>query len=120
MSRADDLLKKYRPDLTYEQLTLDERNTLHGWLEQLSAKALTVEDVKKHIRVMIGSVEQELSNEPEYIQVLFFRFRNDKNILLKARLRNYLLLEAFLTAPERAKEALENQLKALEGRGGKK
>lgn len=123
MSLADDLIKRIRPDLpdlTYDRLTSDERETLHGWLERLSAKALVVEDIKKHLRVMIGSVEQELVNTDEFEYVFFGLFKrvNRKHLFLKARLRNYLLLEAFVTSPERAKEALESQLKALEG--GKK
>ena len=37
----------------------------------------------------------------------------DKNILLKARLRNYLLFEGFLTSPDRAKEQLDQAMAGL-------
>lgn len=37
----------------------------------------------------------------------------EKDRLLKARLKNYLVLEAFLTSPEKAEKALRDSLKNL-------
>ena len=42
-----------------------------------------------------------------------------KDILLKARLKNYILLEAFLTAPDKAEKALRDKLKNIKPQKGK-
>lgn len=96
------LLEKF--GLKHEELNVAERETLDNWLKVLSEKQLTVEGVKEYIRKMIDGVEMELvgSDIPK-----------TKDLFLKARLRNYLLLAAFLESPDKAKKALENQLKNI-------
>lgn len=101
----DKLLEKY--NLKYEDLEKSERETLNTWLNALSQNELTVVKVKDYISSMRSQVEQELSTTG---------FNNTQDIYLKARLRNYILLEAYLSTPEKAKEALE---KALMGIGKK-
>jgi benzoyl-CoA reductase/2-hydroxyglutaryl-CoA dehydratase subunit BcrC/BadD/HgdB len=93
-----------RLGLKYEELNFDEKATLSGWMEQLQGNKLTLEDVKKNVTSMKESVERELS-------VSNLDKRNDA--FLKARLRNYLLLEAFMTSPEKAEQALQRQLAGL-------
>lgn len=97
-----DLLAKY--NLKFEDLNPSEKDTLERWLQELSSREITLEDVKGHIREMINSVEMELSE---------CNLEQKKDIFLKGRLRNYLLLLAFLESPEKAKQALEKQLKNL-------
>lgn len=104
----DDLLEK--KGLKLEDLNPTEKEYFFSMLDSLRKTELTPDKLKEYIHSMRDAVEKELSEEPEYIQVFIFRFRNDKNILLKARLRNYMLFESFLLSPEKAKEALDRAL----------
>jgi hypothetical protein len=98
--------------LTYEKLTEDELATLTKWTSTIESKAQTVSGIKEYLQAMRDMVEKELVNESEYNYVLWFKITNRKEILLKARLENYLLLLSFLDAPERAKEALSRALQS--------
>ncbi len=95
----DELLKKY--GLKYEELTPDERTTFHTMLDAVEGNALTIEKIKDFITNMKYAVEQEIVKATNGTKQDFF---------LKARLKNYMLLEAFLTSPEKAKKALELSL----------
>ena len=105
--RINDVLKKYRPGLKYEQLSPEELEVATGWLRVLSAKQLTIEDVKGYIREWIHAVENELVDTPER---MFMFFVNPKHTFLKARLKNYLFIENLISSVDRAKKALEKQL----------
>lgn len=105
----DDLLKKFNIDRN--TLTADEIATLDRWAKALSTAQLSVQDVKQYLAQMIESVERELTgfeNPPLTFASLFFRSRRE--VHLKARLHNYVLLRDFLTAPERARSYVEKQL----------
>jgi histidyl-tRNA synthetase len=104
----DEILDKL--GLKYEDLNPSEKETFHSMLSAVEKSKLSPEKLQEYIQHMKYSIEEELSKEPEYTKVFIFRFRNDRNIFLKARLRNYMLLEAFLMTPEKAKEALERAL----------
>lgn len=97
--RLDDFLEKF--GIPFEQLTIAERDTLTEMYSSVQESQLTPEKLKFHISMMKVSVENELANP-----------NVDKNqeIFLKARLRNYLLFEAFFMSPDRAKAALEAAL----------
>lgn len=101
----DEFLKQR--GLKYEDLNALEKETYAKMAESLGASQITPEKLRDYISQMKYSVEEELSKEPEKVWLFF---RNDKNILLKARLRNYLLLEAFLNSPERAKRMIESAI----------
>lgn len=109
----DELLS--RLNLKYEDLNTAERETLYSWLELLSSKKLTLDDVKDHIKQMKFIVENELTDmEMEKHKSLWsFIFSRRRKAHLIARLRNYMLLEAFLESPERAKKALESTLSRM-------
>ena len=93
-----------RLNLRYEDLTREERNTLNSWMQILEKKRITTEDVKKYISTMKESVENELTKTD---------INSKQDIFLKARLRNYILLDAFLYSPERAKDALERMVEGI-------
>jgi len=97
-----ELLAKY--NLKYEDLNISEKETLQRWMEELASKEITLDDVKNYIREMITGVEMELAE---------CDLNQKKDIFLKGRLKNYLLLLSFLEGPEKAKQALEKQLKNL-------
>ena len=100
--KIDEILEKY--NLKYEDLNVGERETLHSWIEALGQKKLTLESVKEYVISMKSSVEQELTKVGH---------ESKQDIFLKARLRNYMLLEAFLVTPEKAKKALEEAMTGL-------
>lgn len=97
----DSLLKQ--AGLTYEELTREERQTYNDWLSVLRKNALTIESVREYVKDMRFAVEKELTENPS-------KTNNKEDFFLKARLKNYMLLEAFLTAPMKAQKALERTL----------
>jgi len=104
MSILDNILET--TGLKYEDLNKAERETLDGWMEALSKNQLTVERVREHISAMKDAVERELCKS---------KLSHKNDLFLKARLRNYMLLEAFLSTPERAKQQLEGALAGMVG-----
>ena len=111
MIDLDEILEKR--GLSYDKLTAEEKETYHQMSEALNRGDLTLSRVKDSIAVMRSEVENDLVEEPEYLQVFIFKVRNLKNLYLKARLKNYLLIEALLTSPEKAQRAIEQQLGAM-------
>lgn len=99
--------------LEYEQLNLDERNTLNEWLSALQTKQLTVSDIRSYINKMKDEIARKLAEVPDDEK------HKTENILLKARLQNYILLYAFVSSPFEAKQELENYIanvKQMRGR----
>jgi hypothetical protein len=102
MSILSDFLEK--AGLKYEDLSTAEQETLHSWMEVLQRNELTLAGVTQYIRLMKDSIEQEVSSVSH---------NSKQDIFLKARLRNYILLESFLSSPEKAKAALERQMAGI-------
>ena len=98
----DEILKKY--GLKYEDLNATEKETLNTWLNALKQGQLTLDKIKDYISTMRDSVEAELTK---------IGHENKQDIYLKARLRNYMLLEGFLSTPERAEKMMEKSLGGL-------
>lgn len=114
MNFLEETLQRLGVD-SYSDLTDDEKKVYDGWLEQLS-KDMTVDQVRNYLTQMINSITMELADEPEFIHSKIFPFwkrSNPKNVYLKARLKNYILLNAFMGSPQQAKEALESNLQQL-------
>jgi len=59
MSIIDNILEKY--DLKYEDLNVNEKETLTSWLSVLDNKQLTLNNIKTFIISLRDSVEQELA-----------------------------------------------------------
>lgn len=97
------LLEKF--GLSYEDLNTVEKETYVAWLNDWENKKLDIADVRNYIVAMKNAVAMELADTPYNDK--------DKGRILKARLKNYILLEAFLTAPEKARERLEATVKSL-------
>ncbi len=98
----DKLLEKV--GLTYEELTSAERDTLNTWMESLQKSKISVGSVKNYIVSMRDAVEMELTKTD---------LNSKQDLLLKARLKNYMLLEAFLSTPEKAREALNRAISGM-------
>ena len=98
----DDLLQ--RVGLKFEDLNAQERETLNVWLQALQQGELNTGKVKEYIASMRDGVEQELTKAD---------LNSKQDTFLKARLRNYMLLEAFLSTPEKAKGQMERAVAGL-------
>ncbi len=85
----------------YDKLSEDEQSTLRGWVDKVEKSAITLEDVKRGVSVMREVIEAELVKEET---------TGRKDIYLKARLKNLILIETILTRPERARAALEGYI----------
>lgn len=96
--------------LKFEDLNSLEKETFEKMLEDVQKAKLTPEKLKDYITQMREAVTSELVREPEFIRVFIFKVFNRKQVLLKARLQNYILLESFLDGPRKAKEALDQAL----------
>lgn len=98
----DEILEKY--NLKYEDLNSVEKETLNSWMSSLEINQLTLEKVRDYITSMRESVEYELAK---------IGHESKQDIYLKARLRNYLLIEGFLSSPEKARKAIERSLASI-------
>jgi uncharacterized protein YoxC len=102
----DEILTKF--NLKYEDLNRIERETLNTWMEALEKGQLSVSKIKDYVTSMKESVEAELTKHD---------LGSKQDLYLKARLRNYMLLDAFLSTPERAKQQMESALSSIVKRG---
>lgn len=100
----DEILQKF--GLKYEDLSSAERDTLNQWVQSLGKNTLSVEMIRGYVANMRASVEDELTKTD---------INAKQDIFLKARLRNYMLFEAFLSTPAKAKQALEQALSGMVG-----
>ena len=113
---VDKILEKF--GLNYDDLTKAERDTYHQMLDSVQKSQLTIDGLKDYIHEMRNQVESELTRSTIKRPSFFgFMFMFRKDVALKARLRNYLLLEAFLDSPKKAEKALEQAIASL-GRKG--
>jgi hypothetical protein len=107
----DELLEKR--GLKFEDLQGEEKQQYISWLNVLEERPLSADDIKTHVRVMREAVENELVDTEEFVTHWFAKIPNRKHVLLKARLKNYLLIESMLQARENSKKQLEKQLQNL-------
>ena len=90
--------------LKFNDLNSSERETLYTWEEALAKSQISVEKIKTYITSMKAAVEQELTVS---------NLGSKQDLYLKARLRNYMLLEGFLSSPEKAKEAMSRAVAGM-------
>jgi hypothetical protein len=105
------LLDKY--NLKYEDLNPAERETLNNWMNTLSSRQLSLQDVKDYTAQLIVAVEREIAEIRESTSLWTFLFGWKKDFYAKARLKNYLMLQDFLTSPDRAQKYIEQSLNNL-------
>jgi hypothetical protein len=86
---------------SYDELTPDEKQTYQKWYETMNTRAVEKEDILDFVRIMKVSVEKELANHS---------LTKEQDLFLKARLKNYVIFEEFLSTPDRARKALENMI----------
>jgi uncharacterized coiled-coil protein SlyX len=105
------LLDKFNVD--YEDLNAAEKETLDQWQKALAQKQLTLESVKDYLRSLIEAVEKELADVKESTSFWSYMFQHKKDTFLKARLKNYLMLYDFLSAPEKARKYIEQSIQNI-------
>lgn len=92
-----------------------EQETYFKMLEEVQKAQMTPEKFKGYISTMREAVTTDLVKEPEFNYVFIFKVFNRRQIYLKARLQNYILLESFLLSPDKAKQALEDMIANVGG-----
>ena len=98
--------------IKYEDLNAAEKETLSKWEQTLAKNELTLQHVKDYIPRLIEAVEREITDVKESTSIWSFLFRK-KDIFLKARLRNYLMIQDFLSTPDRAKKYIEQSIQNI-------
>jgi len=111
MSITSQLEKKF--GIKLETLNELELATYNKMLKAVQKAQIDQVTLKKYVVSMRESVERELIKTPEFKWIFIFRVFNRKQIMLKARLQNYLLWETFLVSPEKAKERLEDMIEGM-------
>lgn len=105
------LLEKH--NLKYEDLNAAERETLDQWRKGLETNQLTVEGIKDHVAGLIEAVQKDLMELKESTSLWTALFGWKRDFYLKARLKNYIMLYDFLSAPDKARKYLEQSLNQL-------
>jgi len=106
------LLEKF--NLSLDDLTEAERTTLFSWMADLSKNTLTIEGVKHHVTALVEAVQHELAGIEEPKHLFSWLFHRKRDVYLKARLKNYIMLRDFVTSPERAQKWIESQVATLQ------
>lgn len=98
MNVTDELEDK---GINIETLNAAEKETYFNMLSEVQKAQMTPEKLKDYIHDMRGAVENELIKTD---------LDSNQDLFLKARLKNYILLESFLDSPARAKQTLESMI----------
>lgn len=105
------LLEKF--DIKYEDLNPAEQETFKEWQQALAQNVLTIESIRDYLKSLIEAVEKELSELKESTSFWTWIYAWKKDFYLKARLKNYLILYDFLSAPEKARKYIEQSIKNI-------
>ncbi len=88
--------------IKYENLSPEERALCNQ--DSNGVKAITVEDLTEQISELLFSLQLDLCDTPDTPE------NQDKNKYLKARVKNYLVMLAFLTTPVKVAKAIEKSI----------
>jgi hypothetical protein len=90
-----------RLKLKYEDLTEEEKKTYTEWSEILSQSEVTVDDLKKFIPSQIEQLEHQQND---------YQNSKEKDLFLKAQIRNLKMIHAFILGPEQRRKWLEDHI----------
>jgi hypothetical protein len=93
--------------LDLEKLNYQERISYQNLVEQYKIKQLSVEDIKDSITKLLFAAIRELAE---------VGLDDKRDLFLKARVKNYLVLLDILTVPEQVEKQLSEAVKKLEKR----
>lgn len=91
----------------FDELRDFEKETYFKMLEVAQSGKVTLEDIRKSIKKMREGLEFALATEDLSLR---------KDLFLKARLKNYILLESVFDRPERASEILNQYKRSAQGK----
>lgn len=111
MLNINNLLEEH--GLKLEELNSAERETLEKWSKAWQQQEISVPKIKELLEQLIESTLKELADLKEATSFWSFLFNRNKDIFLKARLKNYLMLRDFISGPERARNFIEENLKNI-------
>lgn len=87
--------------LNYVDLTEEERKTYDEYAQVLSQPDVTIDDLKKFIPTQVERLESEQND---------YRNTKEKDLFLKAQIRNLKMIHSFIQGPEARKKWLEDTL----------
>jgi hypothetical protein len=87
--------------LSYDKLTEEEKKTYQQWAETLTQSEVTIDDLKQFLPSYIDRLEYDQTS---------YENSKDKDLYLKAALRNAKMMIAFITGPEKRREWLEKHI----------
>jgi hypothetical protein len=87
--------------LKYEDLTEEEKKTYTQWHEVLSQSEVTIDDLKKFIPAQIEQLEDQQND---------YKNSKEKDLFLKAQIRNLKMIHAFILGPEQRRKWLEDHI----------
>src|ERR1041385_8649434 len=99
MSALHNLLEKL--GLKYEDLSEQEKQTYDQYSAVLSQPEVTIDDLKKFIPVQLEILEYQQND---------YQNSKDKDLYLKAAIRNLKMIHAFILGPEQRRKWLEQHL----------
>lgn len=99
MSVLHNLLEKF--NLKYEDLTAEERKTYDEYSKILSQPDVSIDDLKAFIPAQLKRLYSEQND---------YRNGKEKDLFLKAQIRNLEMFLAFIQGPEARKQWLEETL----------
>lgn len=99
MSALHNLLEKF--GLKYEDLRDDEKKTYLEWSQTLSQPEIKIEDLKKFIPIHLDMLESQQND---------YKNSKEKDLYLKACIRNLRMIHAFILGPEQRKAWLAKHI----------
>jgi hypothetical protein len=87
--------------LDYEKLTAEEKKTYQEWSNVLTQPEVTIDDLKKFLPSYIDRLEYDQTS---------YENKPNKDLYLKAAIRNAKMILAFITGPEKRREWLERHI----------
>src|SRR5689334_21206766 len=87
--------------LSFDKLTDEEKKTYQQWAETLTQADVTIDDLKKFLPSYIDRLEYDQTS---------YENSKDKDLYLKAAIRNAKMMLAFITGPEKRREWLEKHI----------
>lgn len=87
--------------LSYDKLTEEEKKTYESWNQVFTQAEITIDDLKTFLPSYIDRLEYDQTS---------YENSKDKDLYLKAAIRNAKMMLAFITGPDKRREWLEKHI----------
>jgi hypothetical protein len=95
-------------NLTWDDLTPEERETAYIWDKALKEQYITVDKIRDFVRSLLYQTQ---------LSVTKHTLTDKEDLFYKARLLDLMLIDSFLTSPQKAKEYIEMMLDTIAKKG---